>query len=255
MESQSLLFEIQETPAISFTIAICSTFWLYILHKNIEYDEIALSYRKIIKERELWRVLTSTFAHFHILHLVFNMSSMWSLRIVELQFGWLFYLKYSFLLMCGSALLILISYHILIYYFHMERYENSLAVGFSCVVFGWMTFVSVISSKNSLSFFGIAIPLSIAPFFSLIFTSLMIQNASFIGHLSGIVVGYLIAFNEHLSLNLFSNYAFICLFMISCILVLLNTWKTSFLLAFQNRQEASRFVLRDGILERRESVV
>jgi len=39
------------------------------------------------------------------------------------------------------------------------------------------------------------IPLSLAPFGSLILTQILIPQASFIGHLSGIIVGYLISWD------------------------------------------------------------
>ena len=43
--------------------------------------------------------------------------------------------------------------------------------------------------------FGLAgVPLYLAPFASLIVTSLLIPKASFLGHLSGILAGYLLSF-------------------------------------------------------------
>lgn len=48
-----------------------------------------------------------------------------------LQFGSLFYIKYSLLLMIGSMGLITAFYHLLIYKFHRTQYLDSLAVGYS----------------------------------------------------------------------------------------------------------------------------
>jgi len=86
-------------------------------------------------------------------------------------------------------------YYLLIYYYGREQYLDSMAVGYSCVVFGWLTILSQISAQNYITIFNLQIPLSLAPFGSLIFTQILIPQASFIGHLSGIIIGYLISWN------------------------------------------------------------
>ena len=83
-------------------------------------------------------------------------------------------------------------YHVLIQKF--EYFRRVTAVGYSCVVFGWMTILAVKQPSSKLNLFGVlSLPISFAPFESLIFTSIIVPQASFIGHLSGIVVGYSIA--------------------------------------------------------------
>ncbi|KAJ6420546.1 hypothetical protein OIU84_027979 [Salix udensis] len=85
-------------------------------------------------------------------------------------------------------------YHILIGRFKLEYFRRVTAVGYSCVVFGWMTILSVKQPSSKLNLFGfLSLPISFAPFESLIFTSIIVPQASFLGHLSGIVVGYAIA--------------------------------------------------------------
>jgi hypothetical protein len=93
-----------------------------------------------------------------------------------------------------SGLLVLGSYHIMIQRFKVEYFRRVIAVGYSCVVFGWMTILAAKQPSLKLNFFGVfSLPISFAPFESLIFTSIMVPQASFIGHLSGIIVGYSIA--------------------------------------------------------------
>jgi Rhomboid family len=48
--------------------------------------------------------------------------------------------------------------------------------------------------QSSYNVFGIAVPMHLVPFGSLIFTSIIIPKASFLGHLAGILAGYLIGF-------------------------------------------------------------
>ncbi|KAL5703404.1 RHOMBOID-like protein 13 [Ranunculus cassubicifolius] len=192
-----LLFEIVEKPATSCLIGICSAIWYYIQKKNIGYANVGLSYDTAM-EGHHWRIITSAFSHISVIHLVFNMSALWSLGVVErlghLGLGLQFYLHYTILLVVLSGLLVLGIYHVLIQKFKVEYFRRVTAVGYSCVVFGWMTILSVKQPSSKLELFGfLSLPISFAPFESLIFTSIIVPQASFIGHLSGIIVGYSIA--------------------------------------------------------------
>ncbi|XP_074574458.1 RHOMBOID-like protein 13 [Curcuma longa] len=192
-----LIFEILEKPATSCVITLCSAIWFYIQKKNIGYANVGLSYETAI-EGQYWRIVTSAFSHISVVHLVFNMSALWSLGVVE-QLGHLglgigFYLRYTLVLILVSGLLVLWTYHLLIQKFKLDHFRRVTAVGYSCVVFGWMTILAVKQPSSSLNLFGVlSLPISFAPFESLIFTSIIVPQASFIGHLSGIIVGYSIA--------------------------------------------------------------
>ncbi|KAJ0091889.1 hypothetical protein Patl1_26422 [Pistacia atlantica] len=90
------------------------------------------------------------------------MSALWSLGVVEqlghMGLGVAYYLQYTLILVVLSGALVLGMYHILIQRFKLEYFRRVTAVGF-------------------------------APFESLIFTSIIVPQASFLGHLSGIFVG------------------------------------------------------------------
>lgn len=192
-----LFYEILEKPATSCIIGICSAIWFYIQKKNIGYSHVGLSYETAL-EGHYWRIITSAFSHISVLHLVFNMSALWSLGVVEklgyMGLGMEFYLQYTLVLVVLSGLLVLGAYHVLIKKFKLEYFRRVTAVGYSCVVFGWMTILSVKQPSSKLDLFGfLSLPISFAPFESLIFTSIIVPQASFVGHFSGIVVGYAIA--------------------------------------------------------------
>ncbi|PPS04916.1 hypothetical protein GOBAR_AA15748 [Gossypium barbadense] len=192
-----LFYEILEKPATSCIIGICSGIWFYIQKKNIGYQHVGLSYETAI-EGHHWRVTSSAFSHISVLHLVFNMSALWSLGVIEqldhLGLGVANYLHYTLVLVVVSGLLVLGMYHFLIQRFKIEYFRRVTAVGYSCVVFGWMTILSVKQPSSKLNLFGfLSLPISFAPFESLIFTSIIVPQASFLGHLSGIIVGYAIA--------------------------------------------------------------
>jgi membrane associated rhomboid family serine protease len=104
------------------------------------------------------------------------------------------YLHYTFVLVVLLGLLVLGFYHMMIQRFKVEYFRRVTTVGYSCVVFGWMTILVVKQPSLKMNFFYVlSLLISFAPFESLIFTSIMAPQASFIGHLSGIIVGYSIA--------------------------------------------------------------
>nr|AIY60768.1 rhomboid protein Cabca_RBL13 [Cabomba caroliniana] len=192
-----LVFEIFEKPATSCIIGLCSVIWFYIQKKNIGYSTVGLSYEAAVDGHH-WRIITSAFSHISVVHLIFNMSALWSLGVIEklrhIGLGMEFYLHYTLVLVVLSGILVLLLYHILVQRFKLEYFRRVTAVGYSCVVFGWMTILATKQPSSKLDLFGfLSLPISFAPFESLVFTSIIVPRASFIGHLSGIVVGYSIA--------------------------------------------------------------
>ncbi|VVB06258.1 unnamed protein product [Arabis nemorensis] len=192
-----LFYDIIEKPATTCIVTICSLIWFVIQKKSIGYSQVGLSYETAI-EGHYWRMITSAFSHISVLHLVFNMSALWSLGVVEqlghLGLGTAYYLHYTLVLVVFSGVLVIGIYHLLIGRFKIDYFRRVTAVGYSCVVFGWMTILSVKQPSSKLDLFGLlSLPISFAPFESLIFTSIIVPQASFLGHLSGILVGYAIS--------------------------------------------------------------
>ena len=202
-----ILLDAWERPITSLVIALCSGVWYFLNSKGLGYEEVGVSYAKVVRDREYWRCLTASFSHISPLHLLFNMSSLWSLGVVEQMrgrgegwgSGW--YVRYTLVMLVGTMALVILSYHVLVRMGH-ERYERVTAVGYSCVVFGWMTVLSVRQPTSSLSLLGyVQLPVNLAPFGSLIFTSIIVPQASFVGHLAGIVVGYAVAWGAFAWMN------------------------------------------------------
>ncbi|KAF6149015.1 hypothetical protein GIB67_009634 [Kingdonia uniflora] len=189
-----LIYEICEKPVTSCIIGISSVIWFYIQKKSIGYSNVGLNYEAGV-EGHHWRVITSAFSHISSIHLVFNMSALWSLGVVEslghIELGVKFYIHYSLVLVVLSGALVLGIYYVLIQKFKLEYFRRVTAVEYLCVFFGWMTILVVKQPSSKLNLFGfLSLPISFAPFESLIFTSIIVPQASFLGHLAGIIVRY-----------------------------------------------------------------
>jgi len=177
-------------PATFCHVIIITGIWVYIFTKQIDVTKIAYQYNRCINHHEYWRVVSASYSHVALLHLAFNMFSLWTFGSVEAVVGVLQYCKYSFLLMVFSMAVITLTTYIVSTRFNRPLMQETYSLGYSCVVFGWMT-ISAATTKTPV--FGL--PPLLFPIMSLIFTQVLIPNASFVGHLSGIVVGFLIAFD------------------------------------------------------------
>jgi membrane associated rhomboid family serine protease len=71
-------------------------------------------------------------------------------------------------------------YKLLIWKLNWDHYRQVNAVGYSCVLFGWMTIAVLLQPDAKFDIFGIGIPMIVVPFMSLIFTQLLIPQASFV---------------------------------------------------------------------------
>eukprot|EP01080_Neovahlkampfia_damariscottae_P005180 gene5180-8786_t len=191
-------------PITCILIISMSLIWFYLNQYLIPVEKISFCYEKMVTDGEYWRGITSTFTHYSFLHLVFNMGSLWSYGYLEYN-NTIHYLKITFILIIMSFLIQIIFYKILIDKFDMVYYKTVNCIGYSGVVFGLMTIASMITKGSGilgkdlylsvpLILFEKGLPLSYMPFLSLMITQLIVPQASLLGHLSGIIVGYSIHF-------------------------------------------------------------
>lgn len=184
-----------DTPVTTTVIIVCLAVFGYLWNKRVEFESVAMSYRKVVADGEIWRTLTCTWSHLDLMHVIMNVYGLWSCRDLEATMGSYFYLKTTLLLMVVSPILSLACYHVLIKQLGMAHYEYVFSLGYSCVVFGMMTVVAQFQPQFGFPLPGGAVlPVNLAPFGSLFLTQLLIRRASFVGHLAGIVAGYMISF-------------------------------------------------------------
>jgi len=122
-----------------------------------------------------------------------NMSGLWSLGSIEASRGSVWYLETTAMLLLLSMSLWLVGMHICVNRFGMREMAESSAVGYSGVLFGWMTLTMLLNPSFGFDLpGGYKVPLVIMPFVYLFLTKLLVPISSFSGHLCGIVAGYII---------------------------------------------------------------
>lgn len=152
--------------------------------------------------------MTATFSHVSVLHLLFNMTSMWQYRFIEHsvrhgvrcagvtspQLGFIGYMRLSVVFMVVSVAAIIGVYYMLHKRTQEERYLHTVGLGYSwcslerplvcadprSVVFGWMSWVALQQPSGSINLLVVSLPFSVAPFSALLVTQLMIPQASFV---------------------------------------------------------------------------
>lgn len=151
----------------------------------------------LVCKGEIYRLFTSMFLHGGILHLAMNMLSFTQLGAsLENRIGTLSFLYHIMIFGFLSSLL-----HVIIAYIMMLGGDSSYfytgSLGFSGVLFTLIVIDNSIEGASpTRSLFGlILVPSSIYPWLLLLLMQVILRNVSFLGHLSGLLVGYLYKFN------------------------------------------------------------
>jgi len=213
----------------------------------------------LIEERkQFWRVLTGALSHGNLIHLAMNMLSLTALRRLESAIGPLQYFKLNWLLILISEVLLIAvgkaCSHLTLLWPQLQvvatQLREEMAVGYSGVVFGLFA-VSAQLSATGISLGPVKVPISATPFIQLVITQLLVPNASFGGHLAGLISGLLIG--AGCFRWLFSDYLFCCLFLWSCIVGLGSALATGAIDRFPGIKllpnERAHAILVDGRIE------
>lgn len=195
-------------PTTCFVIALNVGLAYYYWNHRISPTAVAKNYDKIVNQKEIWRTFAGALAHFELLHLGFNMSSMISLgeALEQGGYGSLPFLSLNISLVVFTGICMMLITKARIYMSDSTGEIRSLkernTVGYSGVLFAWMVIVSMEREKSCPVFF---LPemcfetfhlyknnfkFNIAPLVALGITQVILPRASFVGHLSGIMCGY-----------------------------------------------------------------
>lgn len=152
--------------------------------------DMCLSVNAIIDRKEYLRLILSQFCHSDDWHLYYNMVSfLWKGRTLEPRLG---IVKFAFTLIVftiSTAFAYLFLNKIIAEITGDYSYLNRCSVGFSGVIFALKVLTTHYDTNSVSSLMGIPIGSKYVVWAELILISLLSPNASFVGHLAGILVG------------------------------------------------------------------
>lgn len=177
-------------PGTLGLVLLQTVVYLNIFAKPWDTLGVCISAQTILHNREYKRLVLSALEHGDDMHLYYNMVSLIVKgRLLERTFGFIHYLVLVlYLIVSTSVMYVLISYVTFCVNDDVtELYQ--CAIGFSAVLFAMKTIMTRASPGEHQQLLNISVPAVYAPWLELLIIHLMVPNASFKGHLSGILVG------------------------------------------------------------------
>ena len=185
---------LRSTPmCVSFfiTIFVVTYHWQTIYEHELDL-KFTLCPWEIISKLQIYRLFTSSFLHRSVFHLGINSLAFYSLGTFhELSFGTRWHLSTIFwsVLLVNSLSVLLALF---IYLCGITDVMNEHTLGFSNVIFHLIVIECHLNSTSSHLLFGfIKVSSEVYPWVLLITSKLILPKNSFVGHLSGILVGNL----------------------------------------------------------------
>lgn len=198
---EDIFWEIVEHPFCAMFILVISWMWVKVSYKEVDIGKYSLSIVECWDNRQYWRMLTAPFLHTSLIHLMLNISCLWNLRYVEINYGSLFMIKYSIILSLSEFLLwtsIMTSCSKFLESSVLSEMLFRLQYsGTSGLVLAWLAFqsVEVMNQKTNAIFmlFGfLSVPSSIAPVILLGLFYLLTPQNNGVANSSGLLTGYLL---------------------------------------------------------------
>ena len=193
---------LQTTPLVTLLITLLCLI-IYISDNLGEFNQNLQDFSMVpylvIYEGQWYRIITCAFTHGGLLHIGFNMMSLFGLgQSLESLFGslLLFFLLLIYVIGCG-LLYILMSVFLSWVWNPRSLFQG--AVGFSGVLFAMAVDETSLSPFPTRSIFGLFnVPTKIYPWVLMIILQIVIPGVSFLGHLAGIIIGMI---HVHKGLN------------------------------------------------------
>ncbi|QPG72822.1 hypothetical protein FOA43_000124 [Brettanomyces nanus] len=177
-------------PALTATVSVVLTiFYIASLFNDNLVEKMCLFPDALFSLPEFPRLNTYPLVHAGFLHIFFNLVSLWAPMA---QFETLNGTFHTALVLSALSLVTAISYCLLGFYF----FPDTSVLGCSGWVFSFIAYFSYVNSlqHKTIRFFGrFDIPTITVPFVFLGFVFLMVPNSSFVGHLLGIIAGFVMA--------------------------------------------------------------
>ncbi len=93
-----MLQDASTQPLTTGTCALLVGIWFALWNRRVEFERVGLSYKKVVVEGERWRIITATFSHLEMFHVLFNVYSLYSCGEIETALGSFYYFKVTCIL-------------------------------------------------------------------------------------------------------------------------------------------------------------
>jgi len=202
-KKKKTLQQIVNRPATTVLLLLNTYLAYYYWNYRVSPSSVSLVYNKMIPAgtHEFWRAFSGSLAHFEPLHIGFNMMSLYNLGGLEELHGSLPYFLSSFAMVILTVTFMMSVMHYQVIIQGNHSVADKQTVGYSGVLFVWMVMVTLENGNScpipfleNLCFdtWGLGpLRFNVAPLAQLVFIQVLMPRASFVGHLGGIVCGYL----------------------------------------------------------------
>ena len=145
----------------------------------------------VLDHKQWYRLLTSSFYHLDDMHLYFNMISfVWKGISLEQRMGTKKFITTIGLFSVLTQLVMLALNYFFSIVFLSPSYLRTCAAGFSAVIFALKVLTTdQMDGDSNVMGLPISVPTRYACWAELVLIQIMVPNASFTGHLAGILVG------------------------------------------------------------------
>lgn len=154
-------------------------------------EEACISVQRVLFRGDWKRLFTSPFVHGSDYHLYFNMASfMWKAVTLERHFGSGYFAYMVSVFTMATGITYLAIHYLMAEFLNQWSAIQSCAVGFSAVIFALKVVTTHMEPPGMTLIMGIIpVPMRLACWVELVVISVLFPNVSFVGHLSGILVG------------------------------------------------------------------
>jgi rhomboid domain-containing protein 1 len=183
---------LENIPPTTLFFLIINTIIYYLDPLLLNLNEVCILPYKIIFHNEWKRLFLASFYHVDDIHLYYNMISLiWKGRFLEPILNTKrFAIVIIILGVLSNFLLVGISF-LLFYFTKNEEIIYTCSIGFSSILFALKVIITNLTPNTPTSFLGITMESKYIYWAELLFIQIITPNASFFGHLCGILSGLL----------------------------------------------------------------